>query len=131
MRIIKFKDSDSKQASKCISLALRLVNSKFYPKRSIDYLIKQNTPAMLKQKAKHHNIIVAKIGGKIVGTISLTKDGWIASMFVSPDYQNLGIGTKLIRKVESIAKKKGFNAIRTHCSINSIGFYKLFSLKTA
>jgi predicted N-acetyltransferase YhbS len=62
--------------------------------------------------------LVAEIRGKVVGHILLTeikiggKIGLaLAPISVSPDYQGLGIGTKLIKEGHRVAKTLGYKAI--------------------
>ena len=59
-------------------------------------------------------IYVAKIDGKVVGTIIATDDsrkGWINRLAVDPYYRNFGIASKLIAIAESYLKKKGIKVI--------------------
>lgn len=44
---------------------------------------------------------VYKLNGKIVGYISVTDENYIAGLFVDPDFQNRGIGTRLIEFVKT------------------------------
>jgi GNAT superfamily N-acetyltransferase len=67
---------------------------------------------------------VAEAHGRIIGGVRLWTDGWICAFFIDPQYQQQGIGTRLLQQIERIAKKRGFKALRTHSAINSVGFYK-------
>lgn len=44
---------------------------------------------------------VYRLNGKIVGYICVTDENYIAGLFVDPDFQNRGIGTRLIEFVKT------------------------------
>jgi len=85
--------------------------------------MKHYSPASLKKKSRKMLILVAAEGSKILGTAGFD-DGWILGVFVDPKYHGKEIGTKLLKRIENIAKERGFEKIRTHAAVNSIGFYK-------
>lgn len=123
MRIRRFRKEDARDTSKCIVRALKETNSKHYPKCIINFLIRTNQPKNVAKRAAERETLVAESSGKIAGTINLTKDCWIGTFFVDPRCQGKGIGTKLLQAIERLAKKKN-REIRTHCTINSVDFYK-------
>jgi len=123
MRIRRFRKEDARGTSRCIIRTLKESNAKYYPKRVIDFIIKENQPKQVAKRALERDTLIVEDNKTILGTINLTKDGWIGTFFVEPTYQGKGIGTKLLAAIEQIAKKK-FKAIRTHCAINSVDFYR-------
>lgn len=124
MRIRKFRRGDAAGTSRCIVKTLRESNAKYYPQRVIRFLIKNNRPAELVKSISKGYTLVAEVHGRIIGVVRLWTDGWICAFFIDPQYQQQGIGTRLLRQIERIAKKKGFEALRTHSAINSVAFYK-------
>ncbi len=69
-----------------------------------------DTKTKFDSKKPKGSIIVAEDGNKTVGVIIYTWDGWDSSIYrlaVDPDYQNHGIGTRLLDEAESRLKKKG------------------------
>lgn len=122
--IRKFKNQDASEAAYLVKKALLKVSTLYYPKGVINNLVKEYSAKKLIYRNKNRAFLVATFKNKIVGTVQFTDDGWICGLFIHDDYQKLGIGTKLIRKVKQMAKKKGFSTIRSHVAINSVNFYK-------
>lgn len=124
LKIRKIKKQDADGVAKLIRDTLRKVNAPHYPKRVITYLEKQYSVNYLKPEIKTSDIFVAMLGHKLVGTIRLTKDGWLCGLFVHLNHHNQDIGTKLVKKIVLGAKQRGFDALRSHVAINSVNFYK-------
>ncbi len=70
--------------------------------------------------------LVAKQGTQVVGTIimSMADEGAkMRQVAVLPEYQSLGIGTKMVAKFELEAKMRGQNRVVLHARENAIEFY--------
>ncbi|MFH2106541.1 MAG: GNAT family N-acetyltransferase [Candidatus Micrarchaeota archaeon] len=124
MRIRRFRKEDAESTSRCIIRTLKETTARYYPKRIIDGITKESQPKQIAKRALERHLLVVEDKDKIIGTINLTKDGWISTFFIEPKYQGKGIGTKLLASIERIAKNKKIKTIRTHCTINSVDFYK-------
>jgi len=124
MKIRGFKEKDAGKTSRCIVKSLNQVSSQFYSSRVIAHLGKRNLPCALSERAKKCTMLVAEENGRIIGTANLSDDGWLGAFFVDPASIKCGVGTRLLRAMERIAKKKGFKAIRMHSSVNAVEFYK-------
>jgi ribosomal protein S18 acetylase RimI-like enzyme len=129
MIIRKFRNNDAIAASKLIKKTLLTTNSAFYPKRVINCIIKAYNHGKLIILAKERDFFVAVSKNKIVGTIQISNDGWICCFFVHPNYQNQGIGARLLKHTIVFMKKRNFKAVRLHSSINSTGFYKKYGFR--
>jgi ribosomal protein S18 acetylase RimI-like enzyme len=60
--------------------------------------------------------MVAGIGGKVVGTISIAEGSYsstaaITGMWVDPNVRRLGIGRTLVSAAENFARSNGYNQI--------------------
>lgn len=80
------------------------------------------------RKPKYSKILIARAGGKIVGALRLaTKKPWaidtsyfsqvqsplyLTGMAVHPDHQRKGIGSRLLKRAEALAREWPANAIR-------------------
>ncbi|MBN2121549.1 GNAT family N-acetyltransferase [Candidatus Micrarchaeota archaeon] len=129
MRIRNYRQEDSLQTAQCIRRSLSSISSKYYPKKVIWNLKEYYTARNLKTGENEPWRLVAIEGENIVGTISLTKDGWIMGLFVDPRYFARGIGGNLLEKIEKLAKKRGFEKVRAHAAINAVEFYKMHEYK--
>lgn len=127
--IRKFAEKDAAEVASLIRTALCKVSAKHYPKTIINNLIREYSAKILIEKSKTRLVVVAIVKNKIVGTAQLSEDGWVCAMFVHIEHQDHGIGIKLLKKLEGVARKKKFDAIRSHVAINSIGFYKKSGFK--
>ena len=123
MRIRKLKKDDAKDVSNIIRRCLREVNSKDYPKKAITSLCNFFTPSLIIKNLKDRTIFVAVENSKIIGTASLKEDT-VFTVFVNPDIHGKGIGSKLMNKVEDLAKKKGYTTIKVPSGLTSVEFYK-------
>jgi N-acetylglutamate synthase-like GNAT family acetyltransferase len=123
MRIRQFRKDDARQVSNIIRKCLKEVNSKYYPKKVIVYMCNFFSPSKLLEHSKNRTIFVAVENNKIVGTASL-KESTILTVFVDPTIHKKGIGTKLMDKIETLAKKKGYKTAELQASLNSSEFYK-------
>jgi len=84
---------------------------------------KHFTPATLVQYSKERNVFVAVENEKILGTASLKEDD-ISTVFVNPNIHGKGIGSKLMDKVEDLAKRNGYKTVKLSSSLTSFEFYK-------
>lgn len=70
--------------------------------------------------------LVAKQGTQVVGTMimSMADEGAkMRQVAVLPEYQSLGIGTKMVAKFESEVQMRGVNRVVLHARENAIEFY--------
>jgi len=123
MRIRKFRKEDARKVSFLIRRCLREVNSKDYPKSTIRFLESHNSSNKLVENSKEKQMYVAAEGDNILGTASL-KDDLILTVYVNPKFHGRGIGRKLMEKVESLAKKKGFKSVILPSSLTAVDFYR-------
>jgi len=123
MRIRKFKKEDATKVSNIIRRCLREVVSKDYPKKAIESLCEFFTPTLLIKNLKDRIIFVAVENDKVVGTASL-KGYTVFTVFVNPDFHGKGIGSKLMDKVEDLAKKNGCKILKVPSGLSSFEFYK-------
>ncbi len=72
--------------------------------------------------------VVAVCHDKVIGSARLRELseelGSIAYVSVLPEFQNQGIGTKLIQELIETARKKNLKRLRLMTRINALGFYK-------
>lgn len=123
MRIRKFRKEDAKATSHIIRRCLREVNCADYSPKVIESLCHFLRPAQLIKNMENRDIFVAVENDKVIGTASL-KENTVYTVFVNPDIHKKGIGTKLMEKVEDLARKKGYNEVKVPSGYTSFGFYK-------
>ena|SRR3989344_4907192 len=123
MRIRKLRKEDAIEVSNIIRRCLREVNSKDYPKKAITSLCDFFTPDLIIKNMSDRTMYVAVENDKVVGTASLKGDK-VFTVFVNPDYHGRGIGSKLMDKVEELAKDKKYKILKVPSGHSSVKFYK-------
>lgn len=86
--LIEYSTLIASQYNQCISL----VSSVFNPKETVNFR------KVWKQKKEKFSFL-ASCDNTIVGLALVTKDNCIQYIAIDPDYQELGIGSQLLRKV--------------------------------
>jgi ribosomal protein S18 acetylase RimI-like enzyme len=70
------------------------------------------------------NILVARSdSGEVIGWIRAEND-CVEGLFVSGEYQHMGIGRALLLAIEHDMAKQGITTVRLQSSLNAIEFYK-------
>lgn len=128
LEIRKFRKEDAEKTSKLIIKALTEVNSKDYSASAISFLRKRYSPELLIEKSKEREMFVASEDGKILGTAGLLGNT-IRTVFVSTESHKKGIGTKLIKHLEAVARKKGYESLEVPSTTTACGFYEKLGYK--
>ncbi|MHA1293849.1 MAG: GNAT family N-acetyltransferase [Promethearchaeota archaeon] len=126
--IRKFVKIDAEKASNLIRKTLIKVNSKDYSEKVINNLYNFFRPQTLIDFSKKQNIFVALCNDKIIGIVRLDKNV-IYTVFVDPDYHSQGIGSKLVKTVEDLAKKRKYLNVKLGASITAVKFYEKLGYK--
>lgn len=84
-------------------------------RRLSDWFSKSAREETIPTDIESHKVFIAEDEGRIVGFVSLCvksdmpEISWIG---VNPNYQEIGIGKKLLDRVESEVRERGFNKLR-------------------
>jgi ribosomal protein S18 acetylase RimI-like enzyme len=122
MEIRQFQPTDANEVSEVIRRALALININDYPKHNIKLMIEYFTPQTILELARIRSMYVLMIDSKIVATGSLQNDT-IYSLFVDPEHIGKGLGTKLMKKLEALARHNHVTTLKVPSSITAVGFY--------
>jgi GNAT superfamily N-acetyltransferase len=123
-RVREFEAQDAPSVSTLICRCLREVNSRDYPRETIEHMTEVFSPSNLpKWFTGMDTVIVLVEGQRILGTGSL-KDNRIMTVFVSPDDHKKGIGTKLMDYLEGVATQRGHQTVVLNSSLSSFQFYR-------
>ena len=66
---------------------------------------------------------VAELNGKVVG-FALLHDSSVRAIYVHPDFQKKGIGSRLLAHLEEEASSKGLHSLQLESSLNARSFYE-------
>ncbi|MGC4817649.1 GNAT family N-acetyltransferase [Micromonospora sp. DT63] len=119
----QFRPEDGEALSALVVRCLREVNSRDYPAELIDEMCAHFTADRFRELGVERRIYVAEEDGRPVGTVS--RDGnKVYTMFVDPDAHGRGVGRRLMRHVEELARAEGHEFMETGASLTGHGFYR-------
>jgi N-acetylglutamate synthase-like GNAT family acetyltransferase len=124
MIIKEITSEDIESALKCIRRSVEISNAPDYPPNVIRIqLEKHYTLEWMRNTARKRYCVIAKEGSEVRGTGALVKNE-LRNIFVDPDYQNRGIGKRIVRHLERKAIEEGFGEVWLVSSITAHDFYK-------
>ena len=126
--IRKISDDDIDEVSKLICRTLREINIADYPKEIIEKICNKYSPEGIKSLTQKRDIFVLTDNKKIAATGAL-EGNVICGMFVDSERLKQGLGTKMIKYLESTAKKRNYNKIELPASLTAYKFYKKLGYK--
>ncbi|ACI55227.1 GCN5-related N-acetyltransferase [Rhizobium leguminosarum bv. trifolii WSM2304] len=104
--------------------AIREVSSKDYSPAQIDAWAKVEDRGRWAERRRSRPAWIAEIDGEPVGFSDLTADGCLDMMFVHPEFQGLGVASRLLKRVEEEARVLGFRRIYTEASRTARPFFE-------
>jgi N-acetylglutamate synthase-like GNAT family acetyltransferase len=82
-------------------------------------------PDEYEQAIRSMATFVAEHSGRIVGlAIADWNQGLILAVYVHPDHAGVGVGRKLVHKLEAEAGSAGVTQLWLHATLNSVSFYE-------
>lgn len=128
--IRKFKTGDETEIANVINRTSMEVNIRDYSKENMENLVKKITPDFIIKRATDFHMYVAIDENKIIGVgaigpywDSLTESS-LFNVFVLPEYEGKGIGTKIIKTLEDDEYYKRADRIEIASSITAVDFYR-------
>lgn len=125
MKIRQAKDPDAEILSELWQRSIREICGQCYPPEIIEAWASDKTPRRIREllRCEEFFFLAEKDGhpaGFCCGSFSL---GTLA-IYVSPDDTGSGVGKKLLRTLEALARFEGKKSLAFHSSLNAIGFYE-------
>ncbi len=119
----RIRPDEIETASTMIRNTLLLSNSRDYELHIIERLAQSYSPEYLLQPAGAGRLYVHFDGARIDGTIGFDGER-ISALFVSPDRQGKGVGSRLLEFVEERARAGGRKRIVVDASLTAAPFYR-------
>ncbi|QSY96388.1 GNAT family N-acetyltransferase [Rhizobium bangladeshense] len=104
--------------------AIREVSSHDYSAAQIEAWARVEDRALWAERRISRPGWIAEIDGQPVGFSDLTGDGCLDMMFVHPDFQGIGVATRLLRRAEKEALRLGFRRVYAQASITARPFFE-------
>lgn len=130
MEIRRFQPKDATETAGVITRTLKISNSKDYPKEYIEANIVSHSAEILIERAKEGHMYVVCDDSQIIGCGAIagywgsTTESILLTIFVLPDYQGKGIGTKIIETLEQDEYFLRAKRIEIPASITAVEFYR-------
>lgn len=131
MEIRLIKEGEYALTASMIERATRFSQfAKFYPDKSIEYVVESLDENGVRERAKWTHFYVVILDNKIIGCGSIGEywgsktESSLFSIFVDPDYQNQGIGRKIIETLEKDEYFKRATRIEIPAAMSAIPFYR-------
>ncbi len=109
----------------CAEVAKQAIESdKKLSTKQLTWLIEHETKENFLARSKSFDaLLVYQENGRIVGVTGLNK-GELRSLYVLPEFQQKGIGTKLLKAVEQKASQKGYTELSLEANPSAKPFYE-------
>lgn len=125
-----YEEGDEAAIAELIAYTMKVSNKDDYSPEYIENTIKEHTPAFFAERAKESHFYVVLDRGKIIGCGGIsgywgsTTESYLLSVFILPEYQGRGIGTMIVKTLES--DEYFTRAWRTEvgASLTAVGFYQ-------
>lgn len=126
MKIRKAFDTDKKNISKLHISSIKRLCSKHYTHEQLNAWISVLTPSVYDQALKEKVFLVAHdTKQELMGLGILDiQNAEISAIYIHPDAVGNGVGTKLLCKLEEIARNNNVVKITVHSTLNAKGFYQ-------
>ena len=123
--IRKYEEKDLSSIIKLFYDTVHFINIKDYTQKQVNVWAPENIDKNLWNKSllKHYSIVFED-NGIIKGFCDCDNEGYIDRLYVHKDFQNQGIGKKLIENVEEYILKNGVRKFYSHVSITAIPFFE-------
>jgi GNAT superfamily N-acetyltransferase len=83
------------------------------------------TSLSFKDEGWEVGVVIAENDGRAIGFggLDLTAPEQLRWLYLLPEYQRGGIGSKILQELESLAWRSGLQSIRLHSTPNAVEFY--------
>ncbi|MGI8467613.1 MAG: GNAT family N-acetyltransferase [Pyrinomonadaceae bacterium] len=123
IKIRNFEPPDAEMVSAIIRETMKVSNSRDYSLEILQPLIEYFSPEKVLQLNQERLCFVAEFEGQIVGTAAI-EDSELLTFFVCPDFQNRGIGARLLKAIEEAAQSQAISRIKVESILTGVSFYE-------
>ena len=124
MNIRRYDSADLATLKKLFLESLYKINIRDYTKEQIDaWAAGWSDDAAFDERFRMSLTLVAEKSGRIVGFANLDRDV-IDMLYVIPDFNGRGVGTELVARLESAARRRGVLKLTTYASATARGFFE-------
>jgi N-acetylglutamate synthase-like GNAT family acetyltransferase len=122
MNIRKAREKDRNRCLEIIVSCLREINSQDYDDDVINRLVEKYKENFMEMPGV--SIFIVEREEQILGTAAITTQGQIRDVFIDIAQHRKGLGTRLMEKLEDIAKTENLEKVFLFAALSSVDFYK-------
>lgn len=123
MKIRKYRFEDAEAHAEIHKKSVRKIASKDYSDKIIEAWSDREPESSPLDEEKER--FVAEKDGQIIGFSDFNKEtNELSGLYVKPGYTGRKVGSKLLQKVEKLAKKKGLEKLWCKSTTTARGFYE-------
>ncbi|HEV7892874.1 MAG TPA: GNAT family N-acetyltransferase [Pyrinomonadaceae bacterium] len=80
----------------------------------------------LRRLIREGGVLVAEEVGEVVGfgSIEVSAAEQVRWLYVVPGRRGSGVGSEILRRLESVGREAGLESIRLHAALGAVGFYR-------
>jgi putative acetyltransferase len=123
LMIQKAKAGDAYAVSRIISANTLRNENNIFSRLQKEVWLKYSSVEKVRQKILSRPTFCAFFEGQIIGTIAIDGEE-LFGLFVHPEFQRLGIGTRLLSFAEKYARALGLESLHLNATQNAKDFYK-------
>ena len=126
MKIRKASDTDKKNISKLHISSIERLCGKHYTHEQLNAWTSVLIPSVYDQALKEKVFLVAHDSTQELMGLGILdiQNSEISAIYIHPDVVGNGLGTKLLSKLEEIARNNNVVKIAVHSTLNAKGFYQ-------
>lgn len=121
--IREFHQNDAVEVSSLIRRSILIRDNSSYSNQNIEAIVEHYSPKQVGSGLEFKTVLVYEDDGKIVGTGAL-EGNEVLTVFIDPEYQNRGIGSKLMDTLEVEASTKGHKEVWLVAGLTAVRFYE-------
>jgi putative acetyltransferase len=124
-----YRPSDKRQLQQLFFDTVHTVNAHDYTPEQLMIWAPTDPDREIWARLDTQHCFIVEYQKIIVGFTSLTQEGWVDLLYVHKDFQGRGIASNLLKQLERLAKKKGFECLTAEASITALGFFEKAGFK--
>jgi len=127
MKIRKASMADKAKLAQMHITSIRKLCASHYTRRQIDAWTRVLVPRVYEQALKEKVVLTAwDPGGELSGLGILDiENRELSAVYVHPDAVGKGVGSGLLKALETMARNSGLMDITVHATLNATGFYRV------
>ena len=124
----KAKDSDIPDLVRHIHNTIKQCYPAIYSSEVVQFFLEYHNGKVVLDKVNNETVMVLFDHGKLVGTGYLNKDE-IGGVYIDPQYQRKGYGSKIVKKLLNIAKTKNIETVWLDATPIAYKFYLILGFR--